>query len=490
MTNMNTELQQLKQQRRSLLQLLETSSLLAVTDIPGLARSMLERLLDIAGLTRILVLTYADDRALCLRLGLDRHKRVLTDPEAAFCRDLAGQVAVTGQSVHQPPLVCVPLTVKPHPEQAAETIGVLSAEFAPAYTVTPDELIIFEAVAAQLAVTIMNARLVEKLRKKNIHLQKAVEGHYQFKGLLGESKAMKKVMQLMNCVLDSSVSVLLLGETGTGKEVIAQAIHYHSGRKKEPFVAVNCTAFPESLLESELFGHRRGAFTGAVEDKRGLFEHANGGTIFLDEIDKTPLSFQNKLLRVLETQTLRRVGDTLDRPLDVRVMAAVNRNLTELVESGRFLPDLYYRLNVFPIHVPALRERREDIPILAEQFVVEFNKKLKKQIRAVAPELMTHWQQQAWPGNVRQLKNEVQRLMHLTVGDVLTTDSLPARMTSNANNGHGKAAVIRPLDEVEVEHIQHALGLVKGNKSEAARQLGISRPALMRRLMKQAVGNF
>ena len=262
----------------------------------------------------------------------------------------------------------------------------------------------------------MNVRL-EKLEKK-------VGQMYSFDSILGDSKALKAAVQLAQKVSVTDVPVLLTGETGTGKEVFAQAIHYNSKRGKQNFVAVNCSSFSKELLESEMFGHRAGSFTGALKDKKGLFEEANNGTIFLDEIGEMAFELQAKLLRILETGEYIKIGDTKPTRVDVRIIAATNRNLPEEIVAGRFREDLFYRLSVFEIHLPPLRERSGDIKILAEAFVRKFSEKLSYSVTKMSPEFLVALSQQCWKGNIRELRNVIERSLRVCDGECLEVGDL------------------------------------------------------------------
>ncbi|MCA9258731.1 MAG: sigma-54-dependent Fis family transcriptional regulator [Planctomycetales bacterium] len=327
-------------------------------------------------------------------------------------------------------------------------------------------------------------------------------------GVIGESPAMEQVYQLTRQVARSSASVLLLGETGTGKEVIAQAVHVLSERRDRPFVRVNCGALSESLLESELFGHVRGAFTGAIDNRTGRFEAAHKGTIFLDEINSTTLHLQVKLLRVLQEQEFERVGDTRTVQVDTRVIAASNRDLLELAEDGKFREDLFYRLNVIPIYLPPLRERPEDIPQLVAHFLNFYNEKNDRYVVHIDPRAIVAMQSYAWPGNVRELQNYVERAVVTAPGDELTYNLLPAAVTSGRQprmlgsrsvdlnelteqlvqqglSDAGESAEdlhSRIVDRVEREVIAQVMSLCENVQIKAAARLGINRNTLHKKL--------
>jgi transcriptional regulator with PAS, ATPase and Fis domain len=284
--------------------------------------------------------------------------------------------------------------------------------------------------------------------------------------------------------------VLLVGETGTGKELFARAIHYASQQAGEPFVGINCSAIPETLLESELFGHERGAFTGARATKKGLFELADSGTIYLDEIGDMPLSLQGKLLKAIETKRFRRVGGMAEISVDVRIIAATNKDLKTEVSTGRFRNDLYYRLQVIPIFLPALRQHPGDIPKLVDFFIEKFNAEFKKSVKGVSPEAIELLKRYSWPGNVRELRNIIERVLILETEEYIRPEDLPPEITNFERTPVGASIASEfpltglSLEEVERELIKKALSVAQGNQSRAAELLGISRDTLRYRLQK------
>jgi two-component system response regulator AtoC len=291
-------------------------------------------------------------------------------------------------------------------------------------------------------------------------------------------------------VAPTATTVLLTGASGTGKEVLARAIHAQSPRRDEAFVAVNCGAIPETLLESELFGHVKGAFTGADRTKRGLFREADGGTLFLDEIGELPTPLQVKLLRVLQEEEVRPLGESKSQPVDVRVIAATARELDADVESGRFREDLFYRLNVVRLHVPPLRQRPRDIPLLLDHFIAHFRAALGKPVRSVADEALERLVAYGWPGNVRELENVVERAVILAEGDCITLRELPQNVASpGPGRGAGEAdhSLRRARRAAETEAIRRALGATGGNRTHAARLLGISHRALLYKLKEYGI---
>jgi len=308
---------------------------------------------------------------------------------------------------------------------------------------------------------------------------------YSYENIIGRSRRMREVFRLIDKVTDSEVPVLIHGESGTGKELVARAIHFHGSRKNAPFISENCAAIPETLLESELFGYRKGAFTGATADRKGLFEAANGGTLFLDEIGDMPMSMQKKLLRVLQEKEVRRVGGQRPIAIDVRILAASNQDLHKLCEEGSFREDLYYRLNVITVRLPPLRDRREDIALLVEHFVEEFAKE-GGGVRTVSEDAMRAFERYHWPGNVRQLRNEVQRaaalsdrvIVPLVLSETLRGIGEESPAIAELGKKTLKEMVREVTEDLERHVIQEALTRSRGRKAQAARLLGVSRPTL------------
>ncbi|HMH54438.1 MAG TPA: sigma-54 dependent transcriptional regulator [Candidatus Acidoferrum sp.] len=328
-------------------------------------------------------------------------------------------------------------------------------------------------------VTIAVRRAVEdrRLREENRRLRDEVGRRYAFTNLLGRSPAMQPVFELIAAVATSESAVLLVGESGTGKELAARAIHWNGARRAGPFVAVNCAAIPDTLLESELFGHEKGAFTGAQRKRRGLFAEAAGGTLFLDEIADMSLALQAKLLRALQDKTIRPVGGNEEVRLDVRVVSATNRDLPSLVRESVFREDLYYRLAVIPIRLPTLRERVEDIPLLAHHFLERTAATLGRRFDGFAEDALAWLGKQPWPGNVRQLENVIERAATLTKGPLITRADVSTDFVSVMGTGTPR----RPtLQEVEQQYIEQVLAEAKGDKNAAARILGVSVRTLQR----------
>lgn len=329
------------------------------------------------------------------------------------------------------------------------------------------------------------SRAVEKARM-NVRLEKLEKkvGHtYSFDSVLGDSKALKDAVSLARKVSGTDVPVLLTGETGTGKEVFAQAIHYNSKRAKQNFVAVNCSSFSKELLESEMFGHKAGSFTGALKDKKGLFEEADNGTIFLDEIGEMAFELQAKLLRILETGEYIKIGDTKPTRVNVRVVAATNRNLPEEITAGRFREDLFYRLSVFQIHLPPLRERAGDVRILAKAFVKDFSVRLARPVTEITPAFLEALEQQPWKGNIRELRNVIERSLIVCESERLDVADLPLDIQ---NTHYEQSDETTPgsfeLSAMERRHIARVLEYTKGNKTEAARLLKIGLTTLYRKI--------
>jgi DNA-binding NtrC family response regulator len=325
------------------------------------------------------------------------------------------------------------------------------------------------------------------LKMEILRLKKEVETRYQFHQLIGKSPSMKKIYELIERISDSSSNVLITGESGTGKELVAKAIHYNGIRKEGPFVAVNCAAIPETLLESELFGYKKGAFTDAKTDKRGLMFEANKGTLFLDEITEMPSTLQAKLLRVIEEKEVRPLGDTLSYPFDVRIISTTNRDILSLTKEGQFREDLYYRLKVIDIELPPLRERREDIPLLVQHFIAKFGADTEKRISGVSEDVLKLLLNYAWPGNVRELENVIQRAMTLTRHEVLLPEDLPSIVLLEEKGGllDGALRERYTMEQLEREYIKKVLIEVGGNKSKAAEFLGLDRKTLYRKLQEE-----
>ncbi len=321
------------------------------------------------------------------------------------------------------------------------------------------------------------------LVKENVELRQHIDKHFGMEGMIGESAEMHQIYDKVRQIAPTKANVLLLGESGTGKEVLAKALHQVSPRAKKPFIPVHCAALPETLLESELFGHERGAFTGAVSKRQGRFELGNGGTIFLDEIGEIPLSMQVKLLRVLEAREIQRVGGSETHKVDVRIIAATNRDLSEEVAEGRFREDLYYRLNVVSLTLPPLRQRKADIPILCRHFLAEFAKENNRPVPDISKEALEVLSSYHWPGNVRELRNVLENAFVFLSGDKIEPANLPKDISRVETPGDEvKFRLGLPLEEVETEYLKKTLWSVDGNRTKAAEILHISRRTLQRRI--------
>src|SRR6266545_908122 len=326
---------------------------------------------------------------------------------------------------------------------------------------------------------VRNALERKRLRDENLYLRRQLETQHRFENIIGKSSVIAEVFDTIRKIADSPSTAMLSGESGTGKELVARAIHFNSFRRDKPFVSVNCGAIPEGLMESELFGHVRGAFTGAVANKVGLFSAAEGGTLFLDEITEIPALLQVKLLRAIQLREIRRVGDTKDIKTDVRLIAASNRDLEGAVQEGAMREDLFYRLNVIPIHLPPLRERREDIPFLVAHFVQKFNKELGKNVRGVTPEAMAVLERYHWPGNIRELENALERASVLGTGEMVGVDALPDSVRRGRPPREPDVLDLpeegldleATLDDLERRYLQRALERTRGVQTKAAELL-------------------
>lgn len=328
---------------------------------------------------------------------------------------------------------------------------------------------------------VQNASEKVALTRRVLHLEKQLGRKYTFDSITAKSKSIQQAIELAQRVAETETTVLLTGETGTGKEVFAQAIHQAGDRKMNNFIAVNCSAFNNELLESQMFGHKAGSFTGALRDQRGLFEEANMGTIFLDEIGEMSLSLQAKLLRVLETGEYIKVGETHPRKTNVRIIAATNRDLLKEIEAERFRRDLYYRLSVFQIKLPSLRERIADIEELASHFAEEFALKSKIRINSFSSYFIKTLQHYSWPGNIRELRNVIERSVLLSKGGELDIASLPSELTEVSNGKKNQVSELE-LVNIEKEHIQKVLNYTNGNKTKTSELLGIALTTLYRKL--------
>ncbi len=383
--------------------------------------------------------------------------------------------------------ICVPIKI------GNEVIGALSVDRLFDENISFEEDIrLLSIIAAMIAQAVKLRQTVQedkqRLLEENIRLQEALKDRFHPANMIGNSKAMREVYDLIAKVAKTNTTVLIRGESGTGKELVAQAIHYNSLRAAKPFVKVSCAALPETVIESELFGHEKGAFTGAISTRKGRFELAQGGTIFLDEIGDISPAMQIKLLRVLQEREFERVGGIETIKVDVRVIAATNRNLEELIEKGDFREDLYYRLNVFPIHLPPLRQRRTDIPLLADFFVEKYSKIHHKSIKRISTPAIDMLMSYHWPGNVRELENCIERAVILSQDDVIHGHHLPPTLqTAEASGTKPKGTLTSTLEGVERELLVEALKLARGNMSKAAKSLGITERMMGIRVKKYGI---
>ncbi len=338
----------------------------------------------------------------------------------------------------------------------------------------------------RIPVTVQNALMNSSLQKEIDELRIELKQKYVFKNIIGQSGVMQEVFKSVEKVTDSNVTVLVQGESGTGKEVIARAIHYHSKRANKPFVAVNCSALPESLLESELFGHEKGAFTGATGRRMGKFEQANNGTVFLDEVGLMSPVTQAKVLRVIQEREFERVGGNELIKVDVRLISATNRNLEEAMKNGEFREDLYYRISVFPIKLPPLRERKEDIPLLSAFFLDKYSKEENKNVTGISPDALELLMAYHWPGNVRELENAIERAIVLATNGEITPKDLPPAVKSLGEKKlyESDNTLSSWIEKLEEEALKQALLECEGNISQTAKKLGIGRATIYRKAKK------
>jgi len=338
----------------------------------------------------------------------------------------------------------------------------------------------------ELVLTVKKALENRLLKREVARLKREVESRYQFHHLIGKSPSMQRIYDFVERISGSSSNVLVTGESGTGKELVAKAIHYNGSRKDGPFIAVNCAAIPETLLESELFGYKKGAFTDAKIDKKGLVFEANEGTLFLDEVTEMPPTLQAKLLRVIEEREVRPLGDTNSYPMDARVISTSNRDVKSLIQEGRFREDLFYRLKVIDIELPPLRERREDIPLLVQHFLNKFGQDSKKNVSGISEDALRGLLNYSWPGNVRELENVIQRAITLSQHEEILPEDLPTPLVEVAGENLIEKGLKEKytVEQLEKEYIRKVLAKVGGNKSKAAEILGFDRKTLYRKLQE------
>jgi two-component system response regulator HydG len=389
-------------------------------------------------------------------------------------RDSSGFEVLEAARRKDPPVEAIVLTRHGSVENAVEAMqrGALT------YLAKPLNM-------AELRAVVRKAFERVRLERHAIELEQRLDSRFGFEAIVGTSPKMQKIFEVLRQAAPTSATVLILGESGTGKELVAKTIHQNSPRRNQPFVALNCAALSEGILESELFGHEKGAFTGAVQQRKGRFEYANKGTLFLDEVGDMPLATQVKLLRVLEEREIMRVGSNVPIKVDVRLIAATNQDLEQAVKDGRFRQDLYFRLKVVTIKLPPLRERQGDIPLLIEKFVREFAAEHRKRIEGVTPEARRILGTYAWPGNVRELRNTIEHMVVIAKGPILDTADLPDYIAGEKHEPRAVEGLAGlSLEDVERELIRHTLALTAGNREAAAKMLGIGERTLYRKINK------
>ncbi len=387
-------------------------------------------------------------------------------------------------------MICVPLITRKGLIGVIYALNKLDGEF------TPKEARLLEILSGTIAIAIENAKLygeikqyATSLEKENLRLKSEVQNRFNLQGIIGSSAPMRRVFELLNKVIGMPTSVLIQGDTGTGKELLAKVIHYNSALKDKPFIAENCGALSENLLESELFGHVKGAFTGAISDKKGLFELADGGTVFLDEIADMPHAMQTKLLRVLQEGQVRPVGGSHYQEVDFRLITSSNRDLMEEVKKGNFRDDLYYRVQVFPIKLPPLRKRKEDIPLLATHFLEKLAEKLNQPVARLTPWALDLLVQFDWPGNVRELENEIERALTLAGGDreiqaAYLSEKITGAIEPDVTSQVSGMTLHDATERMEMQMVTRALRDTGGNRSQAARILGLTRQGLLNKIAR------
>ncbi len=390
-------------------------------------------------------------------------------------------------------MICVPLRTR------RGMIGILYAINKLKGVFSTKELQLLEILSGTIAITVENAQLYEDLKKyagsleeENIRLKSQVQNHFHLQGIIGSSAPMRRLFELIQKVIGTPTTVFIQGATGTGKELVARVIHYSGVLKNKPFVAENCGALSENLLESELFGHVKGAFTGAIADKKGLFQMAEGGTVFLDEIADMPQAMQIKLLRVLQEGTVRPVGSSQTIQVDFRLIVSSNRDLSKEVEKGNFRDDLYYRIHVFPILLPPLKDRRDDIGALAAHFLDKYTRKFDRPMARLTPEALELLGNFNWPGNVRELENEIERAVTLAGTDrEITKEHLSQKIKAHADdnvfNVDTESNLQAATEQLERQMITNALTKTEGNRSQASRILGLTRQGLINKIARYQI---
>lgn len=480
---------------RDLNALLKISTWLStVRELAGLQNTLLETLLSTIPAERAALLLVGEnadawvaanarsetsEAEAPIRISRSIVERVRREGAAILCVDVSEDESISGAeslvAAHVRSLLCAPLLIR---ERVAGFIYLDSSN--PATKLDEGHLQLLTAVGSIAAVTIDNVQQLERLQDENQRLHEEIKLEHN---MIGESPRMREVYRFIEKIAPADATILIRGESGTGKELVAHAIHNNSERSDKQFVAINCAVLSETLLESELFGYEKGAFTGAVAQKRGRLEVAQGGTVFLDEVGELAPATQAKLLRVLQERQFERVGGTRTIEVDVRIIAATNRNLEEAIKAGTFRQDLYYRLNVISLTLPALRERREDIPLLACHFVARYSKKCKRLVSGISPETRECLLGYDWPGNVRELENAIERAVVLGNSDVITPDDLPETLLAVAPASKGTANFHEAVLEMKKQFILRTLEQTNGNYTEAAKALGIH-PTNLHRLIR------
>ena len=489
-----------------------TKALNSTLNLNELLEMIIDSMIKLVDADRGFLMLANRERRLEFRIARDREEQSLEEREFEVSHSIINDVSKSGQSLFLSDIpengrfkdqesvldlklktaVCVPLILED------KTIGVIYADSGRLTNeFTKGDMSIATAFASQAAIAIENARLhgelilsKENLARENLELRQELSDKYEFSGIIGKSKVMLDIFSTINKITSLSTTVLIRGETGTGKELIARAIHFNGNRKHKQLVTINCGAMPSTLLESELFGHKKGSFTGATSDKAGLFETADGGTIFLDEIGDMDLALQIKLLRALQEGEIRRVGDNISKKVDVRVIAATHRDLTEDINTGRFRQDLYYRLNVIPITIPPLRERTEDIIPLIEHFLVKYAEKMNKKNIVITPESIKLLIMNDWAGNVRELENMLERALALC-GDSkkLTPEHFPDLNLSAKNLDHPekRKRLKDKLRAMEKQFIIEALEKTGWKITKAAELLEVTRQHLHNKIKQYSI---
>lgn len=512
-TTLSSELHKAKHRLNKLEMLIDiTRNLNSTLNLNELLAGIVDSVIKLADTDRGFLMLATQENILKFRIARDRKERPLQEADFEVSHSIINDVFIKGkplfisnvtendqfkdqQSVIDLRLhtaVCVPLRLEDR------IIGVIYTDSTRLLNeLSEDDMSIVAAFASQAAIAIENARLhgelmlsKNNLAEENLKLKAELSEKYEFSGIIGKSKSMRDIFSVIEKVAPLDTTILISGETGTGKELIARAIHYHSNRKDNNIVPINCGAMPAELLESELFGHKKGSFTGATADKAGLFETANGGSIFLDEIGDMPMPLQVKLLRTLQESEIRRVGDNETRKVDVRVIAATNRDLSEDIKEGRFRQDLFYRLNVVPINIPPLRDRKEDILPLTEHFLHKYIKKMNKQEIRIVPETIKLLMTGDWPGNVRELENTIERSIALC-GDsnILSKDFFPQLDEKPGLLGEltDKKSLKQKLLVVEKQIIIEVLAETGWKVTKAAQILDVTRQHLHNKIKAHGI---